>query len=41
MTADKCRYQHVKLSKADFEALKKKREEARANKPKDAGTNTS
>ena len=40
MTADKCRYQHVKVSKADFEALKKKREEARANKPKEAGTTT-
>ena len=41
MTADKCHYQHVKISKADFEALKKKLEEARATKPKDAGTNTS
>jgi hypothetical protein len=41
MTADKCRYQHVKISKADFEALKKKREDAKANKPKEAGASTS
>ena len=41
MTADKCRYQHVKISKADFEALKKKREDAKANRPKEAGTTTS